>query len=45
MLRGEMKVLFNTDRNSHGFGYRTGGARSVRGYKYYSLGRARAKRW
>lgn len=44
MLRGEVgKVWPNTDRIPMGFGYRTGGARSVRGYKYYSLGRARGE--
>ena len=42
MLRGEVgKVWPSTDRIPMGFGYRTGGARSVRGYKYYSLGRER----
>lgn len=39
MLRGEVgKVWPNTDRIPMGFGYRTGGARSIRGYKYQSIG-------
>lgn len=42
MLRGEVgKVWPNTNRIPMGFGYRTGGARSIRGYKYYGIGRER----
>src|SRR5690606_25409733 len=38
-LRGEVaKVWASTDRVPQDFGYRTGGARSIRGYKYQSLG-------
>lgn len=39
MLRGEVgKVWPKTNRIPMGFGYRTGGARSIRGYKYRSIG-------
>ena len=42
MLRAEAgKVWPNADRIPMGFGFRTGGARSIRGYKYYSIGRER----
>jgi translocation and assembly module TamA len=38
-VRGEVgKVWSNTDRLPQDFGYRTGGARSIRGYKYQSIG-------
>lgn len=38
-LRGEVgKVWRMTDRTPPDFGYRTGGARSIRGYKYQSIG-------
>ena len=38
-LRGEVgKVWSDTNRLPQDFGYRTGGARTVRGYKYQSLG-------
>ncbi len=41
-LRGEVgKVWSRTDRLPEDFGYRTGGARSIRGYRYNSLGVAR----
>lgn len=43
MLRGEVgKVWPSVDRIPMGFGYRTGGARTVRGYKYQSIGIPRA---
>lgn len=35
------KVWSETDRLPEDFGYRTGGARTIRGYKYYSIGLAR----
>ena len=39
MLRGEVgKVWPKTDLLPMGFGYRAGGARSIRGYKYQSIG-------
>lgn len=42
MIRGEVgKVWPDADRIPMGFGYRTGGARSIRGYKYNSIGRER----
>ena len=42
MLRGEVgQVWPKSDRIPMGFGYRTGGARSIRGYKYYGIGRER----
>lgn len=38
-LRGEIaKVWASTERVPQDFGYRTGGSRTVRGYKYQSLG-------
>lgn len=38
-LRGEVgKVWSKTDRLPNDFGYRTGGARSIRGYRYQSIG-------
>ncbi len=38
-LRGEVgKVWSQTDRLPQDFGYRTGGARSIRGYRYQSIG-------
>ncbi|NYT62782.1 BamA/TamA family outer membrane protein [Alcaligenaceae bacterium] len=38
-LRGEVgKVWAKTDRLPQDFGYRTGGARSIRGYRYNSIG-------
>ena len=38
-IRGEVgKVWSNTDRVPITFGYRTGGARSIRGYNYQSIG-------
>ncbi|WP_232607058.1 autotransporter assembly complex protein TamA, partial [Photobacterium phosphoreum] len=38
-LRGEIgKVWSKTDRLPNDFGYRTGGARSIRGYRYQSIG-------
>ncbi|TCU95268.1 autotransporter secretion outer membrane protein TamA [Paracandidimonas soli] len=38
-LRGEVaKVWAGTDRVPQDFGYRTGGARTIRGYKYQSIG-------
>jgi len=38
-VRGEVgKVWSKTDRLPQDFGYRTGGARSIRGYKYQSIG-------
>lgn len=38
-LRGEVgKVWAKTDRLPQDFGYRTGGARSIRGYRYQSIG-------
>ncbi|MFA5521432.1 MAG: BamA/TamA family outer membrane protein [Castellaniella sp.] len=38
-LRGEVgKVWSRTDRLPEDFGYRTGGARSIRGYRFNSLG-------
>lgn len=38
-LRGEVgKVWSQTDRLPQDFGYRTGGARSIRGYRYNSIG-------
>ncbi len=38
-VRGEVgKVWSNTTRLPQDFGYRTGGARSIRGYKYQSIG-------
>lgn len=38
-LRGEVgKVWSNTERLPADFGYRTGGARSIRGYRYESIG-------
>lgn len=38
-LRGEVgKVWSKTDRLPQDFGYRTGGARSIRGYRYQSIG-------
>ncbi len=38
-LRGEVgKVWANTERLPEDFGYRTGGARTIRGYKYQSIG-------
>ena len=41
-LRGEVgKVWSQTDRLPQDFGYRTGGARSIRGYRYQSIGIAR----
>lgn len=41
-LRGEVgKVWSQTDRLPEDFGYRTGGARSIRGYAYNSIGLAR----
>ncbi|NYT66634.1 BamA/TamA family outer membrane protein [Alcaligenaceae bacterium] len=41
-LRGEVgKVWSDTERLPADFGYRTGGARSIRGYRYQSIGRPR----
>ncbi|MGB3289640.1 MAG: BamA/TamA family outer membrane protein [Burkholderiaceae bacterium] len=38
-VRGEVgKVWSKTDRLPQDFGYRTGGARSIRGYRYQSIG-------
>lgn len=38
-IRGEVgKVWSRTDRLPEDFGYRTGGARTIRGYKYQSIG-------
>lgn len=38
-LRGEVgKVWSDTDRLPQDFGYRTGGARTIRGYRYQSIG-------
>jgi len=38
-VRGEVgKVWSQTDRLPQDFGYRTGGARSIRGYRYQSIG-------
>jgi translocation and assembly module TamA len=38
-VRGEVgKVWSKTDRLPQDFGYRTGGARSIRGYKFQSIG-------
>lgn len=38
-VRGEVgKVWSRTDRLPEDFGYRTGGARSIRGYRYQSIG-------
>src|SRR5690606_26746645 len=38
-LRGEVaKVWSDTERVPQDFGYRTGGARTIRGYKYQSIG-------
>ncbi|MBF6615671.1 autotransporter assembly complex protein TamA [Pollutimonas thiosulfatoxidans] len=43
-LRAEVgKVWSNTDRLPQDFGYRTGGARSIRGYKYQSIGLPRGE--
>lgn len=43
MLRAEAgKVWPNSERIPMGFGFRTGGARSIRGYKYQSIGISRA---
>lgn len=42
MLRAEVgKVWPDTSRLPMGFGFRTGGARSIRGYKYFSIGSKR----
>lgn len=42
MLRAELgKVWPHTHRIPMGFGFRTGGARSIRGYKYLSIGERR----
>ncbi|MDV2116833.1 autotransporter assembly complex protein TamA [Alcaligenes faecalis] len=42
-VRGEIgKVWGMTDRTPPDFGYRTGGARSIRGYKYQSIGLGRS---
>lgn len=39
-LRGEVgRVWSQTDRLPYDFGYRTGGARTIRGYRYQSIGR------
>lgn len=39
-IRGEVgKVWTKTDRLPQDFGYRTGGARSIRGYRYDSIGK------
>ncbi|MYN14637.1 BamA/TamA family outer membrane protein [Pusillimonas sp. TS35] len=41
-LRGEVgKVWTQTDRLPQDFGYRTGGARTIRGYRYLSIGEQR----
>lgn len=41
-LRGEVgKVWSKTDRLPEDFGYRTGGARSIRGYRYMNIGTKR----
>ena len=41
-IRGEVgKVWSNTERLPEDFGYRTGGARSIRGYRYQSIGMPR----
>lgn len=41
-LRGEVgKVWTQTDRLPQDFGYRTGGARTIRGYRYKSIGQKR----
>ncbi len=41
-VRGEVgKVWAHTDRLPEDFGYRTGGSRSLRGYKYQSIGLSR----
>lgn len=41
-VRGEIgKVWAHTDRLPEDFGYRTGGSRSLRGYKYQSIGLSR----
>lgn len=43
-MRGEVgKVWSDTHRRPEDFGYRTGGSRSIRGYRYYSIGQPRGE--